>query len=78
MMKQSTSAYYSYLMRLWLVGDESPTGWRASLENSRTGERVGFASIVELFDFLRLQTGSLPGNNADLDETNDNDKEVNR
>jgi hypothetical protein len=31
--------------------------WRASLESTRTGERKGFASLDELFDFLREQTG---------------------
>lgn len=56
--------YLSYLLCLWRVsGDGEPLGmgrkaiWRASLESTRTGERRGFASLDELFDFLREQTG---------------------
>jgi hypothetical protein len=56
--------YLSYLLRLWRVsGDgESPgmgsrTIWRASLESARIGELETFASLDELFDFLREQTG---------------------
>jgi hypothetical protein len=29
--------------------------WRASLENSHTGERLGFANIMQLFAFLSKQ-----------------------
>jgi hypothetical protein len=59
-MKEQPSAYHSYLIRLWPAGDEGQAGWRASLENSRTGKRIGFASIEELFDYLRLETGVSP------------------
>jgi hypothetical protein len=56
--------YLSYLLRLWRVNSdrESPRAveklvWRASLESSLTGERRGFASLEDLFDFLQGQTG---------------------
>lgn len=56
--------YLSYLLCLWRVsGDGESLGmgsgaiWRASLESTRTGERRGFASLEELFDFLRKETG---------------------
>jgi hypothetical protein len=56
--------YLSYLLCLWRVsGDGASLGmgnraiWRASLESTRTGERRAFASLDELFDFLRDQTG---------------------
>jgi hypothetical protein len=63
--------YLSYLLRLWRVNDggtshredgesEHAGGkavWRASLESVRTGERRSFASLEELFDFLREQAG---------------------
>lgn len=55
--------YLSYLLRLWRVSGEGSRRregkavWRASLESSRTGERRGFASLDDLFDFLREQTG---------------------
>jgi hypothetical protein len=46
--------YYAYLLRLWR---EEGTGenWRASLENARTGERIGFASLADVFGYLDRQ-----------------------
>jgi hypothetical protein len=50
----------AYLLRLWQVSSEGKTAWRASLESARTGERKGFTSLDDLFDFLRQQTGTTP------------------
>lgn len=52
-MTQPKQSHLSYLLRLWQTGSK-PT-WRASLE-SLTGERRGFASLEELFAFLKTQT----------------------
>jgi hypothetical protein len=58
--------YLSYLLRLWQVNgdeatcDEGEVVWRASLESPHTGERESFASLDDLFDFLREQTGVSP------------------
>jgi hypothetical protein len=52
--------YYSYLLRLWREGDEE-VGWRASLHDPQTGERMGFGNIDELFRFLRRQIGAASG-----------------
>jgi hypothetical protein len=56
--------YLSYLLCLWRVsgaGEFEGMGgnavWRTSLQNTRTGERRGFAGLDELFDFLQEQTG---------------------
>jgi hypothetical protein len=56
--------YVSFLLRLWRENDEVQNDhsatqpiWRATLESSRTGELWGFASLRELFAFLRRQTG---------------------
>lgn len=63
--------YLSYLLRLWRVsGDQGArrggdVNWRASLESPHSGERVGFAGLEELFDFLLRQTGLA----SHLDET---------
>jgi hypothetical protein len=46
----------AYLLRLWQVRCEEGTAWRASLESAKGGERVGFASLGALFDFLRRRT----------------------
>ncbi|MDX9954053.1 MAG: hypothetical protein RBT75_08155 [Anaerolineae bacterium] len=51
--------YQSYLLRIWTVhSDDEEEGivWRGSLESSRTGTRFGFASLDELFAFIRAQT----------------------
>lgn len=53
--------YLSYLIRLWQVdsggGGAGGTAavWRASLQDPRSGERVGFANLDDLFDFLRRE-----------------------
>jgi hypothetical protein len=48
--------YLSYLLRLWRVESGRPVVWRASLKSAGSGEQVGFASLEELFDYLRAQT----------------------
>jgi hypothetical protein len=60
---KETQNYFAYLLRLWresggdLPRDES-TRWRASLQDPHSGERVGFASLEELFSFLRRETAN--------------------
>ena len=49
--------YYSYLLRVWLAGDKDQPHWRASLEDTRSGERRGFASLRALCEYLHQQTG---------------------
>ena len=56
-MNDERPVYVSYLLRLWSVRVDHETEWRASLESSLTGERLGFASLDELLDFLRRETG---------------------
>jgi hypothetical protein len=58
--------YLSYLLRLWRVGAAEGPTWRASLKSLHNGEQVGFASLGDLFRFLRTQIGTMPG--ADGDE----------
>lgn len=48
-------SYLVYLLRLWQAGQQSGTTWRARLEDAHTGEARGFASLEELYDFLRKQ-----------------------
>ena len=51
--------YISYLLRLWLAGDNGQPQWRAALTDPLSGEQKGFDSLEELFEFLRVQvTGS--------------------
>jgi hypothetical protein len=80
MMAREQSDYLSYLLRLWRVNEEGSLHggakqvvWRASLENPHTRQRQGFASLDELFDFLREQTGAASGasGNASDEEIHD-------
>ena len=42
----------SYLLRLWRTDELGGLNWQASLEIPETGERIGFASLEELFAYL--------------------------
>jgi hypothetical protein len=46
----------SYLLRLWPTDSAGQQVWRASLEYVQTGERLGFATLEQLFVFLMQQT----------------------
>ena len=48
--------YLSFLMRLWRVSGQEQTVWRVSLENPATGEQQAFASLDDLFDYVRRET----------------------
>ena len=39
---------YAYLLHLWQCAGQ----WRASLETPKTGKRLGFASLEQLFAYL--------------------------
>ena len=52
--------YFSFMLRMWRANGEGKAAWRASLESPHTGERVGFASLEDLFTFLRQQAGVAP------------------
>jgi hypothetical protein len=56
-MTEPQGRYSSYLLRLWQTASGGELVCRASLENARTGERVGFANLDDLFDYLRAQAG---------------------
>jgi hypothetical protein len=52
--------YLAYLLRLWQIQDKGKIGWRASLENAHTGEKLAFAHLDELVGFLRERIGLAP------------------
>jgi hypothetical protein len=59
--------YHSYLLRLWRAnGGEG--AWRASLESTHAGERIGFADLEALFSFLRRQVALGPNARLDPEE----------
>ena len=47
--------YLAYLLRLWQAQQNGNVIWRASLEDTRTSEKRGFASLEVLMDFLKEQ-----------------------
>jgi hypothetical protein len=73
-MHEKRPDYLSYLLRLWRAGaeksslpEEERLAWRASLQSPQTGERIGFLDLEKLFDFLRRQTGAVPGQDGGKD-----------
>jgi hypothetical protein len=63
-MSKEPPDYLSYLLRLWRAADDDGpcktkpwSAWRASLQSSLAGEQRVFASLDDLFAFLRRQTG---------------------
>jgi hypothetical protein len=64
-MQRDQRQYLSYLLRLWSISSEGELVWRASLEDSRTGESTGFATPDALFAFLRAQMEVASDTNAD-------------
>lgn len=61
--------YRAFLLRLWQAHSADGMVWRASLEDSRTGIRLGFSSIQRLHEFLLDQTEVQ--NQSDTRLTND-------
>ena len=50
--------YRSYLLTFWEERSrdpDAPAVWRFSLEEARTGQRRGFASLEALVAFLRVE-----------------------
>ena len=67
-MSEKQPRYLSYLLRLWQIESKGQLVWRASVEDSRTGERRGFASIDALLTFLREQTDTVTDSPRDKDK----------
>lgn len=52
--------HLAYLLRLWRVDNGAQAIWRASLQDVRTGERLGFAGLDEAVAYLRQQLDPRP------------------
>lgn len=44
--------YHAFLLRFWQIEQDGEETWQASLEDSRTGEKRGFASIEALVKYV--------------------------
>lgn len=56
MATNDTQTYHAYLLRLWR--DDEHTPWRASLQETQTGQRqlISFASVAQLIAFIEQKT----------------------
>ena len=59
-MMEPKGRYSSYLLRLWQTASSGELAFRASLEDAHSGDRVGFADLDDLCDYLRAQAGLAP------------------
>ena len=60
--------YMAYLVRLWRTGPGEGAGWRASLQDAQTGQRMGFACLDDAVAYLKQRMGegkAGPGDGAD-------------
>ena len=62
------SQYLSYMLWLWQEGGSGSPVWRVSLESPLTGERTGFAGLVNLILFLEEQTGGKLVNTPEMED----------
>lgn len=54
-MNAERPAYLSYLLRLWRAPGGAGQPWRASLQDTLSGERQGFVDLEALTVYLRDQ-----------------------
>lgn len=62
----------AYVLRLWCVTDGQEAIWHASLQDVRSGERLGFADLDGACRYLRarieLASGGSPGRDTRQDK----------
>jgi hypothetical protein len=54
-MTPSPSPYFSYLLRLWLAGDDDQPEWRLALTDSQSDQIRGFPNLEALAAFLQAR-----------------------
>ena len=60
-------SHISFLLRLWQADSSPAITWVASLEDTSTGERKGFANVDLLAQYLRsLTVNADPGNDRTI------------
>lgn len=52
-MSTPPNRYHAFLLRLWLISHKEEKIWHASLEDSHSGEKHGFASLEDLMEYLQ-------------------------
>jgi hypothetical protein len=64
-MNEESNRYQAYLLRMWRAQSHGQWQWRASLESPHTGERQTFASLEQLFAFLKERCESQEKTNSE-------------
>jgi hypothetical protein len=64
-----------YILRLWRADQSTAADWRASLESLETGQRIGFASLEQLFAYLIDQCERNADRQQVIDQRNQDEKE---
>jgi len=62
--------YHSFLLCIWETGLPENTVWRISIENTSTREMVGFDSLGELVEYLRISVNENPAPDETLFDRN--------
>jgi hypothetical protein len=68
-MTTAAPPYFSFLLRLWLAGDDDRPEWRLVLVAPLTGETHGFASLEALTAFLQARMDEANPPEAENPET---------
>ena len=56
-MNEKRPDYVAYMLRVWRMQRDGAVAWRVSLKSAQTRECRCFASLEDLFDYLRRQAG---------------------
>jgi hypothetical protein len=59
-MDRERHGHIAYMLRLWRVENGVEVVWHASLQEVRSGERLGFAGLDEAVAYLRQQLETQP------------------
>lgn len=72
-MEVGERSYQAYVLRLWREAagtDDMPAVWRFSLDDTATGQRLGFSNLNALMEYLSQQLGeSFPSKDAQSQES---------
>ena len=66
---KSRAAYQAYVIRLWPAFRHGKAGSRVLLEEVATHDRIEFADLDGLFDYLRLQSDQMVVRRSLVEET---------
>ena len=66
-MPEEKPGYMAFMLRLWRSKTNGEDCWRASLEQTDSGERIGFICLADLVRYLEQLTGSSSRHETDVE-----------